>query len=306
MSRLDIQVGQIVDRQQIHDTYGGRTQPRISTVKDADYLFLFIDPVGDERVGLTCGTADDGCLHVAGEGLHGDQKIKGGNLTLANQVNDGKDLHVFSKVSKGRYVYVGMFALASDTPWYRVDMPDFDQTSVRDGIVFRLSPIGRIIDIPSTRLATPSRPELSILAARPAHLVRNDGNSAIEQQMSASFATWMARGGIRLETLTVLPEGEFQPIDVPLHDPQSGAVYCLSPSTSRTAIRTALGEAMDLKRLMETDDVSLLLPSEPRDDVKRLIHFAGFTIGWAVDDDWHFSAASSASPSLDRKRDFTV
>lgn len=71
MSRLDIQVGQIVDRQQIHDVYGGRTQPRISTVKDADYLFMFIDPVGDERVGLTCGMADDGCLHVAGEGLHG-------------------------------------------------------------------------------------------------------------------------------------------------------------------------------------------------------------------------------------------
>jgi hypothetical protein len=49
--------------------------------------------------------AADDCLHVAGEGLSRDQVMKSGNLSLLKHAEEGKALHVLTKVEKGRFAW---------------------------------------------------------------------------------------------------------------------------------------------------------------------------------------------------------
>lgn len=93
MAKFEATVGDIIDRTALHANLGGRTQSRISSVRNADYMFLFIDPITEETAGMPCGIAQDGFLHAAGEGLAGDQRMKNGNLMIINHAAEGKALH---------------------------------------------------------------------------------------------------------------------------------------------------------------------------------------------------------------------
>lgn len=287
MKEFKAPIGDVIERANIHYVYGGRTQPRISPAGESPYIFLFIDPVGEESAGSPSGMAADGTLHVAGEGLGRDQVMKSGNLSLLRHAEDGKALHVLTKVEKGRYRYAGRFRIAENLPFYRMDMPaEASADAMREGIVFRLNPAGPVGMIPrSTLVSMPGTEELRKSEAEVMALP-NGKASAMEAVVSASFAVWMARSGFSLKAIAITPEDEYQAITVPLVD-ETGHVYCPCASSSRTVVRAAIGEAIDLKRIMNTEEATILLPSEPREDVLRLIEYAGLSRGWPRENGWH-------------------
>lgn len=297
MANFSASPGQVFDRNEIHSIHGGRIHSRISTVKDADYVFLFVDPLVEERAGLPCGVGPDGRFHLAGEGLSGDHKIKNGNLILSKHRETGKTLHVFVQKSKSLCSYVGVFETDLDTPWYRTDLPGLVEGEIRDGLVFRLSPVGLVAPLPRSSLV--ASPEHSPRLGAAEHLMHSpNGKGADETDvLVASFLGWTAMSGQRLATLSVVPDGEYQELPRVLFDPASNNAYLACGSTSRATVREAIGQAFDIKRTAHCEDVTLLFASEPRPDVIALIGYSGLNFGWRDENDWSLHQTPSPSYS---------
>jgi hypothetical protein len=101
----------------------------------------------------------------------------------------------------------------------------------------------------------------------------------------------MLRFGGELKTLSIAPGSEYQAVVVPLVNDSGSQLYCPCRSTARSVIRSAVGEAIDLKRITGAAEVTLLLPSEPRGDVLEFIEYAGLNVDWPHDAGWHISPA---------------
>jgi 5-methylcytosine-specific restriction enzyme A len=108
------EVGRVYNRrQEIHKPYGGQWQGGISTPKDHPFVFLFIGESG-EQYGYKDGLDKNGVFLYKGEGQVGDMEFRGGNRAIRDHAENGKDLHLFESLSKGKgYRYLGMFACSS-------------------------------------------------------------------------------------------------------------------------------------------------------------------------------------------------
>lgn len=101
--------GQVYHRRSdIHEKYGGQEQGGISTPRNHPYIFLFSSDSGEAH-GYHDGwlDANQGLFRYSGEGQRGDMQMLRGNLAIRDHVTNGKELHLFEKVSNGRYQYVG-------------------------------------------------------------------------------------------------------------------------------------------------------------------------------------------------------
>ena len=77
----ELQPGQPIERKQLHEKYGGRTQGGIGPSRLSPNVFIFSDPVAGEPHGYFDGWRDDDCFHYTGEGQYGDQQMKSGNCS---------------------------------------------------------------------------------------------------------------------------------------------------------------------------------------------------------------------------------
>lgn len=129
--------GQVYHRRSdIHAKYGGQEQGGISTPRNFPYIFLFSSDSGDQH-GYSDGWLDasQGLFRYSGEGQRGDMQMLRGNLAIKDHVKNGKQLHLFEKVSNGRYRYSGEFEYLNHDLEERV--VDTDGHS-RTAIVFTL------------------------------------------------------------------------------------------------------------------------------------------------------------------------
>ena len=108
------EVGRIYNRrQEIHEPYGGQWQGGISTPADQPFIFLFTGESG-EQYGYRDGWDQNGVFLYTGEGPVGPMEFKRGNRAIRDQAKDGKELHLFESLGKGRgYRYRGMFAYST-------------------------------------------------------------------------------------------------------------------------------------------------------------------------------------------------
>lgn len=133
---MQFEVGRIYDRQRdLHANYGGQQQGGICTPTQHPLIFLFTGESGTQY-GYTDGWDDaDGVFSYTGEGQLGDMEFVRGNKAIRDHIADGKDLHLFRAMGKGKgYRYVGQFACSS---WEERMTPDADQT-LRKAIIFHL------------------------------------------------------------------------------------------------------------------------------------------------------------------------
>jgi hypothetical protein len=298
---MELKVGDIVKRADVHAAFGGRTQGRLSPSKSSANVFLFLDPQAQESAGEICGVTDDGCLHVAGEGLSGDQKIKSANYSIANHTAEGRALRVFVKTGND-FRYVGEYSVAVDMPFYRVDAPDTaDFGVVRDGYVFRLEPEGEVGFVTRSRLAEPYTGDIVVTRrlADPAPIIlgsRQPFNlEATAATLASEFAQWIAAQGGEPVTLDIVPDDSSQKVVVPLFDEAKSCVIYPCGSTSRDAIRSAIGGVIDAKRLAHATDAVLLMPAQPREDVMRLVEYIGVIPAWPLENGWQIGADIWAS-----------
>lgn len=76
-------------------------------------MFLFTGESG-EQYGYRDGWEDNGVFLYTGEGQEGDMGFQAGNRAIREHAEEGKDLHLFQSLSKGKgYRYLGMFACPS-------------------------------------------------------------------------------------------------------------------------------------------------------------------------------------------------
>lgn len=96
----------------LHDKYGGNRQAGIAVCADHPLIFLFTSPTGDE-FGYQDGWRSENEYVYTGEGQLGDMEMTRGNLAIRDHRSEGRGLHLFKKVSSGRYGYVGEFEFKS-------------------------------------------------------------------------------------------------------------------------------------------------------------------------------------------------
>lgn len=127
--------GQVYHRRSdIHAKFGGQEQGGISTPRQYPLIFLFSSSTG-EAYGYNDRWIDADTYRYSGEGQRGDMELVRGNRAIANHVKNGKELHLFEKVDKGRYRYAGQMEYVT----YDVENRTRDaEGRARSAIVFTL------------------------------------------------------------------------------------------------------------------------------------------------------------------------
>jgi 5-methylcytosine-specific restriction enzyme A len=108
------EVGNIYDRRsEIHGLYRGQQYGGISTPADHPFVFLFTGEAG-EQYGYRDGWDDNGVFLYTGEGQEGNMEFVRGNRAIRDHALEGKDIHLFQALGKGKgYRYLGRFACST-------------------------------------------------------------------------------------------------------------------------------------------------------------------------------------------------
>lgn len=159
-------VGETYERRSdINEPYGGSRQSGISPSSRTRAIFLFTGDTG-EQYGYRDAFDADGVFSYTGEGQVGDMQFTKGNLSITNHARDGRALHVFESLGKGKgQKYIGEFTYVNHS--YRRG-PDRDGND-RQIIVFHLVPVGRDTDdVPPEEIdeITAGAPTLDLAEAR--------------------------------------------------------------------------------------------------------------------------------------------
>lgn len=131
-------VGKVYDRwPDINVPFGGSRQSGISPSNRTPAVFLFTGDTGEQY-----GYRDelkDGVFSYTGEGQVGDMQLTKGNLSIANHARDGRALHVFKSLGKGKgQEYIGEFTYVNHSFQPGEDREGND----RQIIVFHLVQVG--------------------------------------------------------------------------------------------------------------------------------------------------------------------
>jgi 5-methylcytosine-specific restriction protein A len=158
--------GKVYDRwSDINVPHGGSRQSGISPSSRTAAIFLFTGDTG-EQYGYRDDFDADGVFSYTGEGQIGDMQLTKGNLALTTHAKDGRALHVFQSLEKGKgQRYIGEFTYVNHTFRRGPDREGND----RRVIVFHLVPVGRELDDVAADEPPPSQvtpPVLDIAEAR--------------------------------------------------------------------------------------------------------------------------------------------
>ncbi|WP_178131331.1 HNH endonuclease signature motif containing protein [Pseudomonas sp. C1C7] len=135
---LQFTPGAVYDRKtEINGPFGGSLQSGIAASASYPAIFLFTGDSGEQY-----GYADDwdnGAYLYTGEGQLGPMTLIRGNRAIAEHAVDGRALHLFRSLGKGKgNEYMGEFSCADMFERTQPDLKGQDRTA----IVFRLVPVG--------------------------------------------------------------------------------------------------------------------------------------------------------------------
>jgi 5-methylcytosine-specific restriction enzyme A len=115
MAHPDFKVGRRYHRSvDIHDRFGGQRQYGISTPAQHPLIFAFTGSSGRQH-GYADEWTSEGAFRYFGEGQNGDMTLSKGNLAIANQKQNGKDILLFEALGDGQVKYCGLFDCAGYT-----------------------------------------------------------------------------------------------------------------------------------------------------------------------------------------------
>jgi 5-methylcytosine-specific restriction protein A len=131
------EIGRMYNRQtELHDKYGGNRESGIASCRAHPIIFLFSSPRGEEY-GYKDGWNSKTEFSYTGEGQIGNMSMTRGNLQIRDHEENGKELHLFNKISSGTYEYVGQFKYLSHETKRGADSDGHS----RDMIVFLLQSV---------------------------------------------------------------------------------------------------------------------------------------------------------------------
>jgi len=161
---LQFTKGAVYDRKtEINGPFGGSLQSGIAPSATYPAIFLFTGDSG-EQYGYDDDWDNDTYLYT-GEGQRGPMTLTRGNRAIAEHAVDGRALHLFKALGKGKgNEYIGEFSCADMYEKTRLDASGQDRTA----IVFRLVPVGVFAEISEGEEQDEDESELSesLAAAR--------------------------------------------------------------------------------------------------------------------------------------------
>lgn len=97
---MELIVGQVYKRSELHDTFGGSRQSGISPSNAHPYVFIFSTARGEDN-GYDDGWSDDNqYFYYSGEGQIGDMEFKRGNRSLLHHIEESKQVLLFQETEK--------------------------------------------------------------------------------------------------------------------------------------------------------------------------------------------------------------
>ena len=288
-SDWDLSPGTRIERRQLHERFGGRTQGGIGPSRQTPNVLIFSDPETGEQHGYYDGWQADGCFHYTGEGQRGDQQMKSGNAAILNHAAEGRALRVFEG-ARGSVTYVDEFEVDTSEPTYRTDAPETGDGPVREVIVFRLRPKHVAPQEPDSKLAEvlagPARCEVPIEQQQTEKAYVTPNNSPYEaerreQSLVLEFEDHLRELDHEVFRQRILPPGEARPLFTDLYDATVDMLVEAKGTVERNAIRMAIGQLADYKRFVSDGSpkhIAVLLPSEPRIDLSDLLASQGIDL----------------------------
>jgi len=299
----DIQVGETLQRTELHDRWGGGRYGGMEPSVKANSVFLFTNPSKGEAFGYRYdGWHADGTFRYTGDGQVGDQSpSEGGNKALLDAADRGRTIRLFR--SQGRdTTYLGEFTLADD-PYDIAEAPDREGL-LRSVLVFRLTPTEHVqvdeADNVEPDLAAPQ--ELPLEAdnidgyaqqrpSEPLMAVRR------EAKLVGRYATWLkGQGQESVRHKVPIPGGGYLFTDV--YNKTTGELLEAKASGARQYVRTGLGQLLDYARFVHHQSKGLLLPSRPSDDLLELLNGHGCAVVWEEGSTFHRSDPEEVSETI--------
>lgn len=278
--------GEVMLRRDLHRRFGGSWQDGMTRSSTSPNLLLFTSAHASEKYGYKFdGWHPDGTFHYTGRGQVGDQVMASGNRVLRDHRSIGVAVRLFE--AAGKYVtYVGEFAIANPDPYVQDEAPDRDG-ALRSVIVFRLVPIGDVRRNELMRAPAPPAVEpiplenhdVETYAAQhpdlPAVVVKR------EAALVARYTRWLAaRGRTAIRQRVRTPAGNSMYTD--LYDQTARELVEAKASSSRSYVRTGIGQVLDYGRYVENSGLAILLPGAPDPDLTDLMHSVSIACIWEV------------------------
>lgn len=286
--RLHLEPGEEIKRTDLHAQYGGSGQGGISPSLKSLNVLIFTDPKTGEQHGYFDGWQADGLFHYTGEGQRGDQQMVRGNRAILEHRMTGRALHVFEG-SKDVVRYMGEFSLDEQEPCYETDAPETGDGPVRKVIVFRLRPHTVTPSVKQSPLASvmagPTVADVRIEQQHTEKAWMNPKAEPIEAErreakLVLDFEAYLLARGRAVSRKRVLPPGERKPMYTDLYDDTTKALVEAKGTTSREAMRMALGQLADYGRFVPATHRAVLLPERPRADLEALAVSQGAAVIW--------------------------
>lgn len=288
----DLAPGETIERKELHEKYGGRTQGGIGPSKKSPNVLIFSDPVAGEPHGYFDGWREDECFHYTGEGQYGDQRMKSGNASILNHEAEGRALRVFMG-ARGMVTYEDAFELDSAESWYETEAQETGNGPPRKVIVFRMRPKtispkpsqskldavldGRVVEVPIEQQWTEK------VFVAPSQEEREAERR--EQKLVKAFEAHLKQLGHVVSRLKIVPPGEAKPIFCDLWDSTANTLVEAKGSVSRQAIRMAVGQLADYRRFADPNArPAVLVPESPRIDLMALLEAEGIAAIWPAAD----------------------
>jgi hypothetical protein len=267
--------GDRISRVELHRRYRGRQQGGISPSSGSPNIMLFTSEAG-HAYGYFDRMHADGCFHYTGEGQVGDQELRQGNKALAEHRKDGRAVRLFDG-SSGEVTYLGEYELDTQEPFYLADAPDLTGEEMRTVYVFRLRPCGEMLEglavlreeVGPASSAAPPR-EVDVEGGQVERFVRAAiAPGEAERREACLVAEYLEyrrrRRAPDLVRLRLWPRGEAQPLSTDLYDRAEHRIIEAKGTTTREALRMAVGQLLDYQNLVGRDArLSVLLPRMPR------------------------------------------
>ncbi|HTW40727.1 MAG TPA: hypothetical protein VMD79_00240 [Solirubrobacteraceae bacterium] len=280
--------GETIERTILQERYGGRRQGGIGPSSSSPNVLIFSDPAAGEPHGCFDGWRADGCFHYTGEGQRGDQQMKSGNAAILHHRREGRALRLFLG-ARGRVTYEGEFELAAERPFYTTDAPETGNGPVRSVIVFRLQPRDTRSKPSASQLDRVATPGVEYVPVEQqwsertfvAPASKEHEAERREQALVLAYRDQLVKQGHEVVRLKIVPPGEAKPLFSDLYDHATNTLIEAKGTVERGAIRMAIGQLLDYSRFLDPRPrLAVLLPSEPRSDLRELLQGAGVEIVW--------------------------
>lgn len=294
MSNFPFFSGEQVTKLAIHQAVGGSNQHAMTSCLSRTAFLIFYDPKAGMKFGydLWEGEQADGTFSYTGQGVKGDQRMRGPNSGLVRAAQENAPIHFFRRpelgVKRSRsnpYTYVGRVMLGN--PMFKEEVAPDEDGRNRKVFVFSLVPVGQADfvvtpqggDTGVIRCEFRNSPELPELAQAGTALRVPTAVELEENKLQNRFRKYLTERGEIPETVDIkLPntKGSVRP-DFILRE--RGIVIEVKPTTSREHVRLAIGQVLDYAHLLRLDgwdfSPAILLPARPKPDLISLTESVG-------------------------------